>query len=88
MKKHLAILLTLSLFCIVLAPLYGGAVFAATEAALEEEEEGDVPSATGGGYAFTVERGTLTMPDGVKLAVSYWMSISSTASCTPTCGKR
>ncbi len=27
----------------------------------------------GSGYTFTVERETLTMPDGVKLAFSYWM---------------
>lgn len=32
-------------------------------AAAEEDDE----------YEFTVQKGTLTMPDGVKLAVSYWM---------------
>ena len=75
MKKHLLILFTLSLFCIVLLSFYGSTVTAAPQARFdagdEDEAEADIPS--GSGYSFTVERGTFTMPDGIKLAVSYWM---------------
>jgi putative CocE/NonD family hydrolase len=38
-----------------------------------EDEEGGEETSSGTGSSFTVERETLTMPDGVKLAVSYWM---------------
>ena len=75
MKKHLSIFYILSLFCIVLLSSYGSTVTAAPQARLEagdeDEDEADIPF--GSGYAFTIERGTLTMLDGVKLAVSYWM---------------
>ena len=86
MKKHLSILFILSFFCIVLPLRYGGILTTAPQTVAEakveaedeaddddedEEDEDETPSDSGN--AFTVERGTLTMPDGVKLAVSYWM---------------
>ena len=77
MKKQLWILFILSFFCIVLSFRCGGTVTAAPQTvdAAEDEDDDDSEGTTPiqAGYAFTVERGTLGMPDGVKLAVSYWM---------------
>jgi putative CocE/NonD family hydrolase len=77
MKKYLPILFSLSLFSIVLLSFYGSTVTAGPQAKLEAEEEDEDNAQTavspGSGYAFTVEKGTLVMPDGIKLAVSYWM---------------
>ncbi len=70
MKKTISILFPLSLFCIVLLILYGGPVMAAPQSETEAEDETDTSSVSW--YEFTVERGTISMPDGVKLAVSYW----------------
>ncbi|MFA6411390.1 MAG: CocE/NonD family hydrolase [Syntrophales bacterium] len=73
MKKCLFILLTLSLFSIVLLFPHGGPVMAAPQSEAEDEGGEETETFSSSGYEFTVERGTLTMPDGVKLAVSYWM---------------
>ena len=75
MKKHLLLFVTLSLICVALLILSGGPVLAASQSEDEDEigEEDDTsPGSGGSGYGFTVERGTLRMPDGVNLAVSYW----------------
>jgi predicted acyl esterase len=71
MKKYLSMLFNFSLFCIFLLILCGSPVMAAPQSEDDDETDTDISSVSG--YEFTVERGTLTMPDGVKLAVSYWM---------------
>jgi hypothetical protein len=86
MKKHLSLLFILSFFCIVLPFRYSGILTTApqtlAEAKVEAEDEADDDEADDetedetppdSRNAFTVERGTLAMPDGVRLAVSYWM---------------
>lgn len=51
--------------CLVLQTTLAGPATAATQS--------ETTPSSSARYAFTVERGTLTMPDGAKLAVSYWM---------------
>ncbi len=85
MKKHCDSLHPF-LLCIVLPLRYGGILTTAPQTVAEAEadaddeaddedeeddDEGVLPPDSGD--AFTVERGTLGMPDGIKLAVSYWM---------------
>lgn len=45
---------------------------AAPQTETEDETGDETDTSSVSGYGFTVERGTLSMPDGVKLAVSYW----------------
>jgi len=73
MKRYLSIFFVLSLFCIILLTPFGSPVMAAAQSDSKDEsgDEIDTPFVSGG-YQFTVERGFLRMPDGVKLAVSYW----------------
>ncbi|HAJ28509.1 MAG TPA: hypothetical protein DCG53_14925, partial [Syntrophus sp. (in: bacteria)] len=73
MKKHLLTLLTLSLIGLAILSPPGGAIMAAPQSEAEDEGGEETETFSSSGYEFTVERGTLTMPDGVKLAVSYWM---------------
>ncbi len=77
MRRYLSVLFTLVLFFIVLISFCTVTTAATRQNRLDAEDEGDAedeaPVPPGSGYAFTVERGTLTMRDGVTLAVSYWM---------------
>ncbi len=68
------ILAALSLPCVILISFPGITAHAArSHGGSDSDDEGNSPIPKGAGYAFTVERDILTMPDGVKLAVSYWM---------------
>jgi putative CocE/NonD family hydrolase len=84
MRRHLVVLPALFSLCVAIQFCHQGvtamlpqAVAASADDDDEEHKEAAKTAETdegeGGEYAFTVERDTLTMPDGVKLAVSYWM---------------
>jgi len=86
MTRHLSIFFSLFLlFCLVFAFPYRGTVTATPQivAAAEDEEddedndededESEDAVSSNTRQPFTVERGTISIPDGVKLAVSYWM---------------
>lgn len=59
-KRQFAMFFALAVCCVLLALALG-------DTAIAQD------FSPGTGYQFTVVRETLTMPDGVKLAVSYWM---------------
>jgi uncharacterized protein len=75
MKKHLSIFLTFYFYCVVFPFPPGGATIMALQTTADAEDnsgqEGD--TSPDSGNTFTVQKGTLTMSDGVELAVSYWM---------------
>lgn len=69
MRNHLVRRLFISLLGSVLLFFPIGCVKAGSSSGRDSESSHSSWSQ----YNFTVEKGTLTMPDGVKLAVSYWM---------------
>ena len=84
MRRHILVPLVLSSLYVVFPFWPQGAITVAPQAVAasaegdeaENDEATQTPPAEESGdseYAFTVERGSLTMPDGVELAVSYWM---------------
>jgi len=84
MIRKISILFMLFFLCLSLPLFAAGSAGSAQRAETEAEDEGqdedegavggeDQASASDAGYEFTVERGFLKMPDGVSLAVSYWM---------------
>jgi putative CocE/NonD family hydrolase len=82
MNKRLSIFIALSFFFVLLPLSHLAPVLAAQPSQAQPADDGDdedddaEESSLDSGAAFTVERGTLTMPDGVKLAVSYWMPVA------------
>ncbi|MDD2707090.1 MAG: CocE/NonD family hydrolase [Verrucomicrobiae bacterium] len=72
MKNDLFRFFAVSFFCLaMLFPCGCGILIAEDEG--DDEEGGDSGAVAHSHGKFTVERENLTMPDGVKLAVSYWM---------------
>jgi uncharacterized protein len=77
MKRYIPVLLSMLFGCLFLVVLAGcpRAKTVKIDAAAHQssDEESTESEASGADYSFTIEREMLTMPDGVKLAVSYWM---------------
>jgi len=76
--NRLLLLSAAALFCLFFLLILTGCPHASTpqaSTAKGEAHEGESPGeeASEAEYDFTIKRETLTMPDGVKLAVSYWM---------------
>jgi uncharacterized protein len=81
-KKHVLLLLVIAAFAGMTFFYFQEGKFASPQtavAAAESDDDDDATEESSGDYSFTVKKGTLSMPDGVKLAVSYWMPQSSEA---------